>query len=149
MSNQKIDNPEKAKVFEGHFPHGSSVRALAHYAQIHNGKKFVKYNYGSAKKNQEAYGQDEPPLIDLQKIKEVPIAMFVGEQDNIVSVKDNRWLKTQLESMVHYQELPFDHLSFLLADDMSYFDTVLDTVLKYNPVPESISKKEKNRREVR
>lgn len=102
MSNQKIDNPEKAKVFEGHFPHGSSVRALAHYAQIHNGKKFVKYNYGSAKKNREAYGQDEPPLIDLQKIKEVPIAMFVGEQDNIVSVKDNRWLKTQLESMVHY-----------------------------------------------
>lgn len=75
--------------------------------------------------------------------------MFVGEDDNIVSVKDNRWLKTQLESMVHYQELPFDHLSFLLADDMSYFDTVLDTIIRYNPVPDSISKKEKNRREVR
>lgn len=58
MSNQKMDNPEKAKVFEGHFPHGSSVRALAHYAQIHNGKKFVKYNYGTAKKNREVYGQD-------------------------------------------------------------------------------------------
>ena len=48
--------------------------------------------------------------------------------------------------MIHYQELPFDHLSFLLADDMSYFDTVLDTIQRYNPVPDNIAKKEKHRR---
>jgi hypothetical protein len=40
LTNSEIDNPEKSKVFEGHFPHGSSVRAVAHFSQIYNSGKF-------------------------------------------------------------------------------------------------------------
>ena len=32
LSNKEIDDPLKAKVFEGHFPHGSSIRAIVHYS---------------------------------------------------------------------------------------------------------------------
>ena len=56
FTNPKYDSPEKSKVFEGHFPHGSSVRAIAHYSQIYNNKKFSKYDYKSKEKNMEKYG---------------------------------------------------------------------------------------------
>lgn len=32
FTNSEFDSLEKSKVFEGHFPHGSSVRAVAHYS---------------------------------------------------------------------------------------------------------------------
>jgi hypothetical protein len=37
-------------------------------------------DYGSTK-NIQIYGQSQPPLINLQNIKTVPIAMFVGTSD--------------------------------------------------------------------
>lgn len=52
----------------------------------------------------------------------MPIAMYVGIQDYFVDVSDNRKIKAQLgENLISYQELEFDHNSFILADDMSYF----------------------------
>lgn len=94
FSNPKYDNLEKSKVFEGHFPHGSSVRAIAHYSQIYNTKEFKKYDYKSKSKNMEVYGQEKPPEIDLKTISSVPIAMFAGIQDKIVGIEDNRWVKS-------------------------------------------------------
>lgn len=61
FSNPKYDNMEKSKVFEGHFPHGSSVRALAHYSQIFNNKKFAYYDYSDKNENLRKYGQETPP----------------------------------------------------------------------------------------
>lgn len=54
--------------------------------------------------------------------------MFVGSKDAIVSAKDNQIMKERLNTVVSYKEIEFDHLSFLLADDMSYFNDVLETV---------------------
>lgn len=56
LTNSEIDDPEKSKVFEGHFPHGSSIRAIVHYSQIYNNKRFAKFDYRSAEKNMEKYG---------------------------------------------------------------------------------------------
>ena len=46
----------------------------------------------------EAYGQEEPPLIDLKRIKQtgIPIAMFVGLNDELVSYEDTLWLYNEL-----------------------------------------------------
>ena len=32
LTNDLYDDQEKAKVFEGHFPHGASVRSFAHFS---------------------------------------------------------------------------------------------------------------------
>jgi hypothetical protein len=96
FSNPKFDNMEKSKVFEGHFPHGSSVRALAHYSQIFNNKKFAYYDYSDKNENLKKYGQDTPPEIFIENIKETPIAMFVATEDVIVSAEDNRKIKNQI-----------------------------------------------------
>ena len=64
----------------------------------------------------------------------MPIAMYVGIQDYFVDVSDNRKIKAQLgENLISYQELEFDHNSFILANDMSYFQDVLKVLEKYNP----------------
>lgn len=97
LSNDAIDNAERAKVFEGHFPHGSSIRAVVHYSQIYNKKKFAYYDYRNATLNKERYGTETAPEISMESIgADVPIAMFVGKKDNIVSVEDNRVLRRQL-----------------------------------------------------
>jgi hypothetical protein len=56
--------------------------------------------------------------------------MFVGKKDEIVALEDNRWLYKELgdDIVTHYEELELDHLSFLLAKDMSYFDSVMDVI---------------------
>lgn len=147
LTNPKYDNIEKSKVFEGHFPHGASTRSLAHWGQIYNNKDFTYFDYHDEKENIKRYGQPKPPAIPVEDISEVPIAMFVGSKDSIVSAKDNQIMKERLNTVVSYKEIEFDHLSFLLADDMSYFNDVLETVQEYNPVPKSIAYKEKKRRE--
>lgn len=90
-------------------------------------------DFGSSK-NTQLYGQSTPPLINLQNIKTVPIAMFVGTSDQLATVEDNRWAKTQLSTLVHYKEYALGHLSFMIAKDMSYFTTdVMNILHQYHP----------------
>ena len=66
------------------------------------------------------YGQASPPVIDLSKI-EVPIAMFVGKQDDLANPLDTRWARSQIPSTYHHEEIGnFDHGSFTIGKDMSY-----------------------------
>jgi hypothetical protein len=56
-----------------------------------NSGKFRYFDYGK-RMNQERYNRDSPPDIDIRNIKDVPIALFVGKQDFIANIYDNRWL---------------------------------------------------------
>ena len=56
--------------------------------------------------------------------------MFVASNDEIVDCKENKNLYQFLSqgyddvNKITYEEIEFDHLSFLLAKDMSYFKKV-------------------------
>jgi len=90
-------------------------------------------DYGSSK-NKQIYGENTAPIINLQNIKKVPIAMFVGTSDQLATVEDNRWAKTQLSTLTHYKEYSLGHLSFMIAKDMSYFTTdVMNILHQYHP----------------
>ena len=69
--------------------------------------------------------------------------MYVGKKDSIVNIKDNQMVKEQLNTMISYNEYELDHLSFLLAKNMSFFDDVLEKVKDYNPIDPAISVLEK------
>ena len=60
------------------------------------------YDFGDASKNMEFYGQATPPELDISHIHQVPIALFVGEQDPLANTVDNRWVRDQIRSVVHY-----------------------------------------------
>ena len=49
------------------------------------------FDYGD-EKNVKIYGQHTPREIDLAKIREVKIALIVGEQDLLANPKDVEWL---------------------------------------------------------
>jgi hypothetical protein len=75
----------------------------------------------------------KPPKVPLEKLG-IPTALFVGEYDNLSTVKDNEWLVTQLnpDVLVWDEVYPLGHLSFTLAKDMSWFtEDVMNLVNKY------------------
>ena len=63
-----------------HFPSGSSLKCFIHYAQSITTKTFREYDYGKDE-NIKRYGQNPPPDIPLYNIKNMKIALFVGEAD--------------------------------------------------------------------
>ena len=104
---------------------------MLHYAQTSKYDDFILYDYGSLE-NQKRYGQANPPSIDLGKIR-VPTAMIVGVNDEECPVKHGRWTKARVKSVVSYREIDnFDHSSFSIGKDMSYFDKVLGLIQQYN-----------------
>lgn len=97
--------------------------------------EFREFDYGNEHDNILHYGKkndSKPPLIDILKIKEtaVPVAMFVGEEDNLATPLDAKWLKDQLgDNVIEYMEIAnFDHSSFNFGKDMSYVNKVIKLV---------------------
>jgi len=129
-----VNDPDRTPVYLGHFPSGTSLRSIDHYGQILSSQKFQRMDYGSTK-NKQVYGQTTPPLIDLHKIQKVPIGLFVGTSDQLATVDDNRWAKTQLATLKFYKEYSLGHLSFMIGRDMSYFSVdVMNLLKQYHPV---------------
>ncbi len=129
-----VNDPDRTPVYLGHFPSGTSLRALDHYGQILSSKKFQRMDYGSTK-NKQVYGQSTAPEIDLTKISKVPIGLFVGNSDQLATVADNRWAKTQLKTLKFYNEYSLGHLSFMIGKDMSYFLVdVMNLLKEYHPL---------------
>ena len=95
------------------------------------------FDYGSSEMNMEMHGSEQPPLIDVEKLSKVPIAMYVGKQDDLSTTSDARWAQKSIKTIRHYQEVDnCDHGSFLTGLDMSFMDSVLDQV-KMHQRPES------------
>lgn len=85
--------------------------------------------------NTQVYGQQTPPQIDISVIKDIPIAIFVGQEDPLANPKDCEWVRKQLQSVVHYEVLAdFDHSSFAVGKDMSYFARVLSLIRDHQSV---------------
>lgn len=82
------------------------------------------FNWGSDSKNQEKYGQKTPPLVNLKNIKKIPVAMFVGNEDDLGDVTDCRWARDEINAggtaLKYYTEIPAGHATFMIGKDMSY-----------------------------
>lgn len=79
-------------------------------------KRFQQYDFGEAK-NQELYGQPNPPEYDLSVIKDFPIAIIGGTTDRLTSAGDYKPLRDRMSeqnSCVFFKEYPYGHLGFLI-----------------------------------
>jgi len=92
-SNHGVDMQRFKVYIGGHFPSGGSMMTHLHYGQLIESDNFQEFDYGT-QKNKKKYGQKTPPVVDLQPVGElgIPIAMFVGDEDELADVEDNRWL---------------------------------------------------------
>ena len=130
----QVNNPKWLQIAANWSPARSSVREVLHYGQMIKSGTFQMYDYEDSATNIKHYGTATPPQLDISKINQVPIAMFVGKNDSLATIKDCQWVKSQISSVVHYQEIDgFDHSSYMAAKDMSYFSSVMGLIEQYNP----------------
>lgn len=134
----KIDDMEldRELLYLSNLPSDACIFDFVHYGQlIYPGDKketFRRFDHGK-ELNMKKYNQSTPPEYDLKKIK-IPLAIFSGSKDILANPKDVAWFKEQVkETTIFAKEYDFDHFSFQIAYDMTYFtDTGMKILNEYN-----------------
>lgn len=110
-------NETRLPVYLAHTPAGTSVKDIAHFAQMYKSGKFQMYDYGWRYKNRNHYGQNKPIQYDVSAIK-VPIAIFSAGKDWLAAPKDTNLLIPKLRSIVYRTSIKeWDHLDFIWGMD--------------------------------
>ena len=65
------------------YPAGASFQNIHHMKQMIESDEFKKYDYGTDAKNLKMYGQIEPPMYDIEKVKDFDIIMVFGKTDKL------------------------------------------------------------------
>ena len=133
-SDPRLISKKGLETYLGHFPCGVSYNAINHYRQIMVAKKFQMLDHG-CEKNYELYNDNVPPAYDF-KVKNFPIAILGGINDNMSSPIDFRWLRDHLsetDSCVFYKEYEFGHLGFLIPPNNDYFFELLEICNHFLP----------------
>uniref|UniRef100_A0A914W2Q3 Lipase n=1 Tax=Plectus sambesii TaxID=2011161 RepID=A0A914W2Q3_9BILA len=117
-------NTSRVPIYLAHTPAGTSSSLVIQFGQQVRSGNYQMYDYGSAGKNQEHYGQSTPPLYDLTKV-DVPTYLYWGQLDWLADPTDIQTnLLTKLPHIVqnnHFSD--FNHWDFiwgLAATDRIY-----------------------------
>jgi hypothetical protein len=115
-----------------------SVKQTLHFGQIKSSGNFAQYDYMSPEANMAHYNQTLPPVIDLTKISDsVPIAFYVGTDDDLATVKNAEWARAQIgeETVFSFNVVSdFGHSTFNYGKDRSYLDDIAVHLERFNPI---------------
>ena len=118
----KDDDLDRFVVYVAHFPSGTSLKSLPHYIQS------IRY------KNFSRYGNMIP--YDFSRVKDIPVALFVGEKDRMATVDDNRNFKKILEDnklLNFYKEYEHTgHGSFFISISNIFMEDVINKVEEFS-----------------
>merc|ERR1711957_117587 len=107
--------------YMGHFPGGLSVKILDHELQIYRAERFQYFDYG-VEQNLETYGSEQAPIIPVNEIDGIKIAMMIGDSDLLGNVEDNVWLRKQLgDNVLFYKVYDFGNSSFYIAKEIELY----------------------------
>lgn len=130
MKGNPYNVPEDADVGNFRSISAGSTKQLVHYAQTSASNSFSQFDYG-LRVNLQKYGQKYAPVINLAKL-DVPLAMFVGMEDDLSTPDMGKWTLGHLSSKPFYRVIQnWDHSSFAIGKDMSYVDDVLALLNTY------------------
>jgi len=125
------DSHTVTNAFTSKFPAGTSVHDLVHYEQfigefpsIGKAAQFREYDFGTKKKNVAHYGVPEPPSYNLSDMAAVPLAIFAGEKDALVSAKDYAQLLRDLapSGKIAFNQTyaKFSHLTWMVGVESAW-----------------------------
>ena len=126
-------NVSRIPVYTTHAPAGTSVKNLAHFAQMVISKKYEMYDFGSSKENNKHYNQTTPPLYDARDV-DVPVALYWAENDWLADPTDVNYLRQNLKNLVDdYCVLDWNHLDFIWAINgrQSIYDRMVKLMNSY------------------
>jgi len=119
----KDDDLDRFIVFISHFPSGSSTRSFLHFAQSIRHNNFATFG-------------DMIPYDFSKASKQIPIALFVGKDDRLATVADNRNLKVILENnniLNYYKEYDnIGHLSFFISISNSVTEHAIEKIQEFS-----------------
>ncbi len=122
-ANPRDDEMQRFLIFLSKFPSGSSLKAVHHFADGVRNKRFAQLDKKSTP-------------YDLSLIKDIPISLFVGKDDLLATVEDNRGLKTSLETngVLHfYKEYEnMGHLTFFISRTNEHVTDAISILEKLN-----------------
>jgi len=118
----KDDDMDRFVVYVSHFPSGSSLNCFLHFVQLMRYQPFSSFR--------------EMIPYDLTKIKNIPIALFVGSDDRLATPEDNRILKKTLEQqnvLNFYREYEnTGHISFFVSKSNIFMNDVLQKIKEFS-----------------
>lgn len=135
--NEKVDNAlDDVDRLTQHFPGGSSIKAMAKYAQAMDyktwgpAKKFQRFDYGGPG-NLLNYGSWSPPAWDVTKWA-IPTVLVVGTRDEFGTVEDNAAFASVVGDKLTttYFMDNWDHYTFCFARDPKPLFDVMDKELE-------------------
>jgi pimeloyl-ACP methyl ester carboxylesterase len=122
-ANPKDDDLSRFLVFVSHFPSGTSLRTVHHFADNIRYDRFSQLD-------------DNHTPYDLSKIKNLPISLFVGQNDLLATVSDNRVLKEILEKsnvLNFYKEYEnMGHATFFLSKTNQHVNDAIPILEKFS-----------------
>lgn len=134
---------ESLGAFLSIYPSGTSIQSMMHFKQLYDAKEFQQYDYGK-EENVNRYGSEEPPKYNFENINGLNIIVCGGVDDALVNIEDVRWVKHQLKKrnvLYGYHECEFmGHLSFLINNNIIWFNPVLREIYKLIEVNENLNK---------
>lgn len=114
--------PEFLQAAAGHFPSGTSRKNLNHFSQVGRRGELAQYDYGR-RGNLERYELTAPPAYNLGLVT-AKVALLVGANDKIATVRDVALLSQRLPNVVQYLVMPRDamnHLDFVWGRRMDQY----------------------------
>nr|XP_034993731.1 putative lysosomal acid lipase/cholesteryl ester hydrolase [Zootoca vivipara] len=110
-------NVSRIDVYVSHFPAGTSIQNMLHWAQIVKAGKFKGFDWGSEEANVAHHNQPTPPFYNVQRMT-LPTAVWSGGNDWIADSKDVALLLPQIPNLVYHKDIPeWEHLDFVIGYD--------------------------------
>jgi hypothetical protein len=131
-------------VIIAHEPGGASVNNILQWVQFARTGEFRKFDHGT-EKNQEKYGQDEPPRYNFEELRvhKFPKHLFRGAKDSVVSEKDFKNLVDTLDPDTTFDHhLPdYAHLDYIwgVNSDVILYNKIADIVEANSIAPEPVT----------
>lgn len=89
----------------------------------------MQYDWGNDSANIAHYGSKTVPLIVLELIAKVPVAMLVGKQDDLADPVDTNNEKARIKTLAFYKEYDnMDHYSFSIGKNMGFVSDVISLI---------------------
>jgi len=113
-------NDTRIPLYTEYTPAGTSVRNMAHWAQMVNAEKFQMFDYGTVG-NIQHYNSVVPPQYKPQDMLKPKVALFTGTQDDLADPKDVQHLIELLpqsnKPVVVDVQSTYEHLDFTWGEN--------------------------------
>jgi len=121
-------NGSRQEVIFSHFPAGTSVKNILHFAQAVNSDKFQMYDYGVTG-NLKHYNQTTPPKYELSQLL-TRTAIIYGSGDRLVNPTDTKRAISEMPTPDVTLEIPkYGHGDFVWGLDAT--DKLYNFILSY------------------